>query len=178
MYQVGDVVCYENMGVCQITGISPQLMPGSSESQLYYTLNQLHQHCVIHTPVDNTKVFMRPAISKDEAERLIDLIPSIKAEPYHSKVPSELVGHYNATIKTYDCADLIELTMSIYAKKLEVEGKNRKFGTVDERFMHRAEELLYGELSVALGILKDEVPAYIASRVDALQSKPEEIPVE
>ncbi len=78
----------------------------------------------------------------------------------------ELKQHYEAAIEAYNCTDLIELTMSIYAKKKSIEGQNRKLGQIDEKFMKQAEELLFGELSLALGIPKDEVQEYIASRVD------------
>ena len=37
---------------------------------------------------------------------------------------------------------------------------------VDERYMKQAEHLLHGEFSAALGIPYDEVPAYIAKRVE------------
>ena len=36
---------------------------------------------------------------------------------------------------------------------------------IDERFMRRAEELLFGELAVALGIEREDVPDYIAGRL-------------
>lgn len=171
MYQIDDLIFYENTGVCRITNISAQRLQGADESRLYYTLKPLYQECVIHTPVNNTKVFMRPVISKDEAERLIGMIPSIQAEPYHNKAVGQLTEHYGASIKTHECVDLIELTMSIYAKKQEIESQKRKFSVVDERFMKRAEDLLFGELSAALGIPKDQVPEYIASRVGALNKE-------
>ncbi|MDR2931878.1 MAG: CarD family transcriptional regulator [Oscillospiraceae bacterium] len=169
MYQVGDVVFYENTGACRITDISAQSVPDTAENRLYYTLSPIFQECIIRTPVDNGKVFMRPIISKEEAERLIDTIPSIQAEPFHGKANSELTEHYKELISTYDCMDLIILTMSIYAKKQEAEENKRKFGTVDERFMRRAEELLYGELSVALEIDRADVQSYISSRVSVLR---------
>ena len=45
------------------------------------------------------------------------------------------------------------------------------FGQVDDRFMKRAEELIFDEFSVALGIPKDEVSAYIDARVEAAKKK-------
>lgn len=166
MFQIGDLVLYANMGVCEVTDIVPQSLPGSAEDQLYYTLRPLYQDCVVHTPVNSDKVFMRPVITKEKALQLIDMIPSIQVEPYHNKVNSQLVEHYSSLLHTHDCADLIELTMSIYAKKIEVEGQNRKFGAMDERFMKQAECLLFGELAVALDISRDEVPGFISSRVE------------
>ena len=77
----------------------------------------------------------------------------------------ELSAHYEQALQTHDCKDLIELTMSIYNKKAALAQQNKKFGRVDEHFMRQAEDNLYGELAVALGIARDEVPGYIKARV-------------
>ena len=81
----------------------------------------------------------------------------------------ELEEHYTTYLKSHDCGDLIELAMSIYAKKQDLASQHRKFGAVDERFMKRAEDLLYGELAVALKIDRDQVPSHISNRINALQ---------
>ena len=80
---------------------------------------------------------------------------------------SQLVEYYEGCIRTHECADLVALTMFIYARKRAAEQAKRKFGSVDEKYMRRAEDLLYGELAAALGIARDEVPRYIAHRVGA-----------
>ena len=113
----------------------------------------------------DTKVFMRPVISREEAEKLIDAIPGMSAEVYHDRNFTQLAAHYQEALGSHSCSDLIELVMSIYAKKQYVESRKRKFGQVDARFMKRAENLLYGEFSVALGIPFDDVQGYIAGRV-------------
>ncbi|HBN86195.1 MAG TPA: hypothetical protein DDZ89_20420, partial [Clostridiales bacterium] len=74
--------------------------------------------------------------------------------------------HYKMALNTHNCLDLIELSMSIYAKKQFVEQQKRKFGAVDEKYLKCAEGLLFGELAAALNIPKDKVPKYIAERVD------------
>lgn len=165
MYEIGDLIHYGSTGVCRVTEINTRNLPGVNKNQLYYVLKPLYQECTISSPVDNQKVFMRPIISKEEAERLIDTIPTIKAEAYHSRVLRDLAEHYEAAFASHSCEDLIELTMSIYAKKKYLEQQKRKFGAVDERFMKRAEELLFGELAAALGIKKDEVQGYIHNRI-------------
>ena len=60
---------------------------------------------------------------------------------------------------------MMAMTMSLYAKKKAVEGRKRKFGAVDERFMKEGEELLFGELAAALEIPVEEVQQYIAERL-------------
>ncbi len=165
MFKVGDLILYGGTGVCRVKEITTRDFSGAGDKQLFYTLIPLYQDCTISTPVNNRKIFMRAILSKAEAENLIDMIPTISAEAYHSPVLRELTDHYEASLKTHDCADLIELTMSIYAKKEYMEQQKLKFGAVDERFMKRAEELLFGEFAAALDIPKESVPDYIAERV-------------
>jgi len=56
--------------------------------------------------------------------------------------------------------------MSIYKKKEFAEKNKRKLGAVDEKFLKKAEELLFGEFAVALGIERNQVVEYITARID------------
>ena len=167
MFQIGDLILYGGTGVCQVTKITRPNIPGVDKTKLYYVLSPLYQDGSIYTPVDNPKVFMRPILSKQEANALIDKIPSLQIESFHSPVLSELSQHYNKALSSHQCSDLVELTMSIYAKRQTAQEQKKKFGTVDEKYMKRAEELLFGELAAALGIQKEDVPSYISTRVAA-----------
>ena len=110
---------------------------------------------------------MRPIVSAQEANRLIDTIPTIQADAYYNDRLQQLVQHYEQALKDYQCANLLELTMSIYTKKRCQGLRNQKFGQTDERYLRHADELLCSEFSLALGIPKEKVPEYIAARVDA-----------
>lgn len=170
MFGIGDLIVYGNTGVCRIVDITHRKL-FDGEKKEFYVLHPLYQDCTISAPVNSDKVFMRPIISRHEAEELVDEIPSIQAEAYHNRVLRQLTEHYEEAFKTHKCADLIELTMSIYAKKKDMEKNNKRFGAVDEKYMKRAEELLFGELGAALHIHKDEVPAYIKARVGELDGR-------
>jgi Transcriptional regulators, similar to M. xanthus CarD len=163
MYKVGDLIIYSSTGVCRIADITARNSEGVEQEQLFYVLTPLYQNYNIFTPINNAKIFMRPIITRNEAERLIDMIPTIRAEAYHNRAISQLAEHYKESLKTHDCSDLLELCMSIYTKRQVVEQQNRKFGAVDEKFMKRAEELLFGELAAALD--KEQVPVYITARI-------------
>ena len=165
MYEIGELVLYGSTGVCRVSEIKKQGLPDSGEERRYYVLKPLYQSCVISVPVDSDKAFIRPIISRDEAERLINLIPGRKCEAYHSRAARDLTQHYDAMLKTHRCEDLIDLTMSIYAKKENMRRQKRRFGSVDERFLKQAEDLLFGELAAALEIPRNEVRGYITARV-------------
>ena len=141
MFQPGELLVYGTTGVCRVEG-------------------------VIYAPVDSQKVPIRPVISRQEAENLIDLIPSIQAETCHAPTLQALAQHYQSAVCSHDCRELLELMMSIYAKQRQAEAQKRRLGMVDERYMKQAERLLYGELSAALGIPFEEVQPYIARRVE------------
>lgn len=166
MYQVGEWIFYGNVGACQVREISKRKVPGMEQERLYYTLQPVSDNCSIAAPVEAGKVFMRPLITREEAERLIAHIPQVEPTIYHNPVLRQLTEHYEALLNTHDCGMLIEMTMSIYAKRQEALEQKRKLGAVDEKFMRRAEDLLFGELAVALDIPKNQVPAYIQARLE------------
>lgn len=168
VFEVGDVIVYGSSGVCRVNSVAPS-KDRAEKGRLYYELRPVFRECTIYTPADNQKVFMRPVISREDAEAIIDEIPSIRAESYHNRVLRQLAEHYEEVIRSHDCRELLRMLMSLYRKKLEMEAQKRKFGLVDERYMKRAEELLHGELAVALGLELDEVLPYIQKRVDAMK---------
>lgn len=169
MFQIGDFIMYGDTGVCKITGIQKMNLASKQNPALYYTLTPVYQTCVIHTPVENPKVFMRPTISREMANCVIDEIPNAKVNTYHSKSVNDLTQHYQTSFVSHECEALVALTVSIFAKKQELEKVGRKPGAIDEKFMKRAEEMLFGEFAVALGISKDDVPAYIADRISKIK---------
>ena len=165
LYQIGEVILYGSTGVCRVTDIVSKKFSRTEPEKLYYILAPLYQTGTITTPAENGKIFTRPVISRDEAISLIDTIPTIKAEAYHNQNLQQLENHYKEELESHDCGDLLRLTMSTYQKKREREQAKLKFGAVDRRYMERAEDLLFGELAVALGIERDSVPAFIQQRL-------------
>lgn len=118
----------------------------------------------IKTPV-NGKNPIRPVISKAEADALIDRIPSMETRTVSAGNTRDLSAKYRASILSQECEELIELTMTIYAKKKEAQRAKKKLSATDQAFLKEGEGLLFGELSVALGIPFDEVQHYIENRL-------------
>jgi len=169
MFQAGELVVYSTTGVCRVEAITKPNLSGADRNREYYQLKPLQQDGVIYCPVDNPKVSIRPVISREEAEKLIDLIPTMEAEACRAPTLQALAQHYQEAVRSHNCKDLIEMMMSIYAKRRQAEAQKRRLGMVDERYMKQAERLLHGEFSAALGIPFEEVGDYIAKRVAAAQ---------
>ena len=165
MYQVGDLVFYGSTGVCKVTGITTRTVERHHRVNFYVFKPLYQQNYIILVPVNITKVFMRPIISKGEANRLLDLIPTIATKAYYNCKLSQLSEHYETFLKTHECLDLMRLTISIYAKKQIADHAQRNFGSVDEKYMRRGEDLLFGELAAALDISKNEAAEHVAARI-------------
>ena len=167
MFQVGDIIQYGNVGACRVADIVTGI-PNCGGRRMY-VIKPLYYEGTIYAPIDSDKVFMRPIVSRQEAERIIGAIPDMMPRTHNeTQTVSQLVEYYEGCIRTHECTDLVALTMFIYGKKKAAEQAKRKFGSVDEKYMRRAEDLLYGELAAALGIARNEVPHYIERKVGAL----------
>lgn len=167
MFQTGDYVVYGSLGVCRVEGLEERRFEGLDAAHPYYQLSPLYQGGVLYVPADNPKIALRPVITAQEANRLIDAIPAMDCRAIQGRSAQELGAHYEQALKTHDCADLIQLVVSIYTKKQDLARQNRKFGRVDQHFMKCAEDSINGEFAVALGIDRAEVPGYISRRLAA-----------
>lgn len=154
MFNKGDKVFYGQTGVCIVEDISEKALTKNIK-RLYYTLKPLYQqNNVIYAPVDSDKVFIREIISKTDAQRLIETAPELCGKSLDEQGEED----YKAMLESHSCNELLELAVKIYSKKQAVKKAKKKLGFIDEKYLKRAEELLFGELAAALDIPPEEVP--------------------
>lgn len=164
MVEPGSLVIYGSTGVCRVEAVGPKkLMRGVTKT--CYTLIPLYSRETITVPVDSP-VFMRAVIDREQAEQLIDRIPEEPPEP----IPADTIAArecYERALSTHSCDDLLRLVRRIYLRTQNARQSRRQPSQTDQRYMKRAEDLLYGELAVALGIPREEVAPYIARRLES-----------
>lgn len=170
LYQKGDLITYGSTGVCRVVDIIARQTSRNEPEKMCYVLEPLYQKGTITTPVDNGKVITRPIMTREEALDLIDQIPNIHPEVYYCQNLQQLENLYKSKMEGHDCMALLEVTISTHQKKREREKKKLKFGAIDQRYMERAENLLFGELAVALGIAKECVQDFIIERLGLTDS--------
>ena len=165
MYQIGEYIVYGGEGVCRVEDVGELTISGSAKGKLYYTLSPLYREGTIYIPVDTT-VFMRPVLSRESAQALVRSIPDIEAKPLPGQSLRAVSEQYQQLIHSHSCTDMIQLIKTAYQKRQRKHAQGAKPSQLDERYMKRAEDLLYGELAVSLGIPKDQVCSYIAAEID------------
>lgn len=165
MFETGEYVIYGNTGICRVMGITTMEMEGISKNRLYYILRPDGQtEGKIFTPVDNRKMVMRKIMSREEVEDLIAEIPDIEVlDVANDKLREE---KYKECIRSCECKDLVRIIKTIYLRKKERVSQGKKVTAVDERYLKIAEENLYAELSMLLGVPKNKMESYITSRVE------------
>lgn len=165
MFEVGEYIVYGCKGVCLIEEITHIDIPGSDRDRLYYVLAPYGDgKGKIYAPTDNEKVTMRKVITKSEAEQLIKEMPSIEELWVTDEKKREL--KYKEALKTCDYRAWISIIKTLYCRKQQRISQGKKITSLDERYLKAAENELYSELSLTLGIPKNEMERYINERLE------------
>lgn len=165
MFKEGDYVVYGISGVYQVKAVGIPDLPIVPKNKPYYTLIPLSRTGEkIYTPVD-TKVFMRPVITRREANNLVQRIPSISGEDWGIKDTQWLTVMYEDAFFEYNCEALIKLIKTIYIKNRQTLIGGKKLNQLDHNCLKQAEKLLISELSFALELTAEEVECMIEDRL-------------
>ena len=108
MYQPGDLIVYGGEGVCRVEAIGPLKLSDMKSDKLYYTLQPVYRTGTVFAPVAG-KVFMRPIISREQAEALVRSIPQVQEQHLDSRNLRATGEYYQKMLSSHDCADLVQL---------------------------------------------------------------------
>lgn len=164
MFEIGEYIVYGSKGVCQVEDISQVDIPGASKDRLYYVLRQLESGSgKIYVPTDNDKIVMRKVITKEAAEDLIRRMPEIEQMWVDNDKQREAM--YKEAMRTCDYNEWVSMIKTLYFRKKERTAQGKKVTALDEKYLKAAENELYSELSLILGIPKAEVLTYIKDQI-------------
>ena len=164
MFEPGDFIHYSSSGLCRVEEITTLNMSGADQKRLYYRLVPLEgRGSTIYTPVDNQKVPMRRALSKEEASRLIDELPGIGMISIDDEKKREQA--YKDALASVDCKEWVGLLKTLYGRRKARLEEGKKVTATEEKYYQAALERLNAEIALAIGIEKNEVEAYISRRI-------------
>ena len=167
MFKVGDLVVYGNSGVCRVESIGPSALEGADKSKDYYFLTPYFSGSSrILIPCDNDKVVIRAIISREEATDLLNEISDIKELEITDEKNREQT--YKDVMRRCDCKEIVSILKTIYFRKCARLAEGKKITASDEKYFLMAEEMLYGELSVALEVAKDKIKENVVSKIKAM----------
>ena len=170
MFTAGDLVVYGGEGVCRVDSVGTPDTSGYDKTKTYYTLSPLYRSGQVMTPVD-TRVLMRPVMTADEAAAFLAALPELPAEEPAGTSQRAIKDHYHEVVTSYDCGRMAAMIKHVCCRRHWAAQHGRKVSQLDERYLRRAEDQLYGELAAALGIDRQEVCARIRQDYPAWPEK-------
>ncbi len=166
LFSKGEYIVYGMTGVCRVSDITEMNMDGISDTKLYYVLEPTGVNgSRIITPVEGNKNVMRRVMTSEEAYDLIDGIEEIDSLSVRDDKQRE--NCYKEALKTCDCRECVGVLKTLYLRRQDRLSRGKRMTEVDERYMKKAKENLFGELSIPLGISAAEVEKFILSRIKA-----------
>ena len=164
MYAVGERIIYGENGVCTVDKIEPLAISGSPKDKLYYHLRPMIGSGTYYTPVDSC-AFMRPVMTREEAEALIDAMPGIEPAICNDNRFNHVDAYYKELFRQHSCEALVAIVKGLRSRMATRKTRSSRA----EATMKRARDMLHGELSVALDMDMSQVEDYIRSRIGELQ---------
>lgn len=158
MYKVGDYVVYKRE-VCEVISIKEKKFMDMD----YYVLVPISDNTLkIDVPVNNKMGYLRPLITKKEVEDIIKIIPNIKPIISTDRL---IENEYRNLLNTNKHEDLIKIIKTTYLRNKERLDNNKKIGGKDDEYFKQAENYLYSEFSIVLGMSYDETKKYVIEKV-------------
>lgn len=161
MFSVGEKIIYAENGVCTVEKIGPVTNTGPSKDKLYYHLRPLIGSGTYFTPVDSG-AYMRPVMSREEADTLIDSMPGIAPAICNDTRFNHVDAFYKELFRQHSCETLVAIVKGLRIRMAERKTRSSRA----EATMKRARDILHGELSVALELDLGDVEGYISDRLN------------
>lgn len=135
MFKEGEYIIYGNTGVCKVEEITKMAAPRTKIDRLYYVLEPVYDKgCRLFTPVDNRKVKMRPVLTKQEADELIEKLKEIDVLWVKDEKNREQM--YKEAIHTCDCEEWVRIIKTLYLRKKSRLAEGKKVTSSDAKYLH------------------------------------------
>ena len=156
MYKINDYLVY-GKDVCKVYEINEKRFNNTD----YYLLRPIKDSSLkIEAPVTSNKI--RPVITKERLDEIIEEIPKIKPIETNDKF---IETEYKRLLSESTHEDLIKIIKTTYLRNKERLDNNKKVAEKDKNYFELAEEYLYNEFSIVLGYTFNETKEYVIQEV-------------
>ena len=161
MFAEGDFISHGTNGVCRVEGFTQMDVPGTGQKKEYYILKPVYdQKATVYSPVESGNTLKcRRILTEAEARKLIEDIPALM--PIQARDRKELEEKCKQAILSGLCSEWVCVIKTLWEdRRIRVE-QGKKMTAASERLLKQAEEKLYGELAVSLGMDKQAMEEHL-----------------
>ena len=167
-FTIGEYVVYGTAGICVLEGTEKRSFDGINENE-YYRLSPVYsKSSTYYIPASTVETKLRKLLSKDEIYAIIDNMPNIEPLWYSDK--NERKSIFSSVLKSDDYEKIICMIKSLHFRQTEQLSAGRKLSASDETALKSAENMMYQEFGIVLGIKPDDVRDFIVNRIDAISA--------
>lgn len=159
MYQVGDYLVYKR-NVCKVVELKEKYINDLD----YFVLIPIKDKS-LKIEIPTTAKGIRDLISKEKVEEIIKNIPKVQTIPVDDKT---LEQEYKKLLNSGTHQDLIQIIKTTYLRNKERLAQKKKIGDKDAHYFEEAENNLYQEFSVVLGLTLEQTKDYVLKKVEKL----------
>ena len=160
MYSVGQYVVHPGQGVCEVEAI----VEGPIAVYQLLPIGQRHRMRISFPVASAGK--LRPVLSREEAEELIDSYPDMEPDPHRERSNALEEEHFKREIRNGTCADSMRIVKTFRLRIAETRARNKKPPVVYERILKQASQRSLEELSCALDMPVEDVRMLFEKRFD------------
>lgn len=167
MYRKGDYVVYGTKGVClveDVVEIDWGMDCISSEKLCYKLTPRFVKGSTIYAPVENDKTVIRSVMTGEEAKAVLDRAGQLKTLQVMDEKERE--KSYRSALLSGSTTEWSRIVKTLYLRKRERQKTGKRMTCIDERYLHIAESVLFGEMSLPLCLTVKEVEEQYFHRVD------------
>jgi len=145
MFGKGEIVFYENKGVCEVMDVITMNLQGIPKDKLFYVLHPYFtKDDKIFTPIDNDKIIMRKLITKEEVDQLVGEISEIEELIIDNEKMREET--YKECIRSCECKQWVRIIKTLKKRRNRRIQDGKKTTASDDRYLKLAENNLYSEI--------------------------------
>lgn len=160
MYDVGQFIVHPGQGVCRVEAVVEKPMA------VYQLLPVGQRHPMrITFPIASAQK-LRPVLSRQEAEELIEQYPTMQLDTYTGRSNALEEEHFKREIRNGTCEDSMRIVKTFRFRIAQTRARNKKPPVVYERILKQASQRSLEELSVALDMSVDDVRLLFDQRFD------------
>lgn len=165
MFGKGEIVFYENKGVCEVMDVITMNLQGIPKDKLFYVLHPYFtKDDKIFTPIDNDKIIIRKLITKEEVDQLVGEISEIEELIIDNEKMREET--YKECIRSCECKQWVRIIKTLKKRRNRRIQDGKKTTASDDRYLKLAENNLYSEISVRLGVSRLDVADFLEGKFE------------
>ena len=127
----------------------------------YYVLEPISDKTLkIQVPINSS--LLRDLITKEQIDKILREIPTIKEIDSSDRL---IENAYKELLKSGTYEDLVKVIKTTYLRNEKRKNNNKKISDKDNYYFNQAENYLYAEFSIVLGLSYEDTKKYVIDMI-------------